>query len=143
MQPDTEREKMQDAVESRFHFKNPRIVEIAFKENPKLDDQKYKGFGIQYETKVYDKSSETAKVDLTVQIGVNEETVPFTIKARVTAEFRWDKSLDEELVNGFLNINAKVLLLSYLRPFITHLSVDAGYSPFVLPFFDFTKENNN
>ena len=59
----------------------------------------------------------------------------------VKADFKWDSSLlNDETVDSLLNRNAKVLLLSYLRPFIAHMTVDAGFSPFVLPFYDFTEE---
>lgn len=129
---------MEEYKESQFRFSNPRIKKLSFRVSDNFDSSKYNGVGIKYEvtnrTNIND-----ADVDLTVMIGKNEETVPFMIEATVTANFTWNNGLSDEQVQALLEKNAKVLLLSYLRPFISHLTVDAGYLPLFLPFSDFSE----
>lgn len=103
-----------------------------------FDSAKYTGLGSTISTNVENQNSNSADVELRLCLGVDKETVPFSLDITVKATFNWDDGLDEKLANELLNKNAKVLLLSYLRPFVTHLIVDAGYPPLVLPFYDFS-----
>ena len=131
---------MKEAIKSKFQFSNPRIVEVSFRESQVFDKSKYQSFGLNYETEISNKKENTADLSLTIQVGLDEETVPFMLNAKVEASFRWeDGAFEEDAVNKLLEYNAKVLLLSYLRPFISHLIVEAGYPPFVLPFYDFSE----
>ena len=125
---------------SKFQFTNPHISKLVFEENTAFDNTKYSGLGSTISTKVDNKNNDSADVELCLCLGVQKETVPFTMEITVKASFKWEESLPEKLVNDLLNKNAKVLLLSYLRPFVTHIVVDAGYPPLVIPFYDFSDE---
>lgn len=125
---------------SKFQFTNPHISKLFFEENTAFDNTKYSGLGSTITTKVDNKNNDSADVELGLSLGIQKETVPFTLEITVKASFKWEEGLPESLVNDLLNKNAKVLLLSYLRPFVTHLIVDAGYPPLVIPFYDFSGE---
>jgi len=134
-------EQMEEVKKSVLQFSNPRITELKFKANSEFDKTKYRGMGVKFESHVNKHMDLTADVDLTVSVGIEEETVPFVINATVSASFMWKDGLEESLIDDLLNCNARVLLLSYLRPFISHLTVDAGYPSFVLPFYDFSESD--
>ena len=52
----------------------------------------------------------------------------------------WTDKLDDKVADELLNRNGVVLLLSYLRLLIAHMTVDAGYPPLNLPFFDVSND---
>jgi preprotein translocase subunit SecB len=131
---------MESPKKSRFQFTNPRIIKLIFEENSTFDSAKYNGLGSTISTNVDNQNTNSADVELRLCLGVEKETVPFSLDITVKAGFKWDESMDIDLANVLLNKNAKVLLLSYLRPFVTHLIVDAGYPPLVLPFYDFSED---
>lgn len=125
---------------SKFQFTNPHISKLVFEENSNFDNSKYSGLGSTISTKVDNRSNDSADVELSLCLGIQKDTVPFSMEITVKASFKWEDSLPENIVSDLLNKNAKVLLLSYLRPFVTHLIVDAGYPPLVIPFYDFSGE---
>lgn len=43
-------------------------------------------------------------------------------------------------IEKFLKTKGTSILLSYVRPLIAHMTVDAGYSPLVLPFVNLEGE---
>lgn len=130
---------MKEGKRSKLQFNNPRITNFEFKSSTSFDAAKYKGLGINYESSVTNMGENEADVSLTIKVGLDDETVPFLIRVTSMARFCWEDGLDQSKVEKLLNVNAKTLLLSYLRPFISHIVVDAGYPPFVLPFFDFSE----
>ena len=123
---------------SKFQFTNPRITSIRFEENATFDSSKYSGLGSSISTKVDNPINNSTNVELNLCLGIEKDTVPFSLDITVKAGFNWDESLSDDLVKELLDKNAKVLLLSYLRPFVAHLIVDAGYPPLILPFYDFS-----
>lgn len=133
---------MEEAKRSVLKFDNPRVVEFDFKISPEFDSSKYKAFGINYQTSITKREVNIADVSLAVKVGLDGETVPFTIYAKVQATFNWEEGLETSIVDKLLNVNAKILLLSYLRPLVSHITVDAGYPPFIIPFLDFSEEND-
>lgn len=70
-----------------------------------------------------------------INIGNKGNTTPFFIELSLDSMFRWTDDV-EAPTDILLKINATTLLMSYARPFITHLTADAGLNPFNLPFVD-------
>lgn len=77
---------------------------------------------------------------LKVVIGDDQGKAPFNISATIEAVFMWTDKLDDKVADELLNRNGVVLLLSYLRTLIAHMTVDAGYPPLNLPFFDVSND---
>lgn len=55
-----------------------------------------------------------------------------------SANFKWNDNLSDNIEN-MLRINGGAVLLSYIRPIIASLTMQAGIQPLHLPFINFTE----
>jgi preprotein translocase subunit SecB len=79
-----------------------------------------------------------AEVTLKLELGERGETSPFFLTAMEAARFRWNESLEGDMVNKLLNQNAPSLLLSYIRPIVTQITAASPYDAYNIPFINFT-----
>ena len=128
---------MKEAKLSKLQFKNPKIKRVLYEQNSGYIPEEVKQMPINYTVNTVATGECSVNMELVLRIGEHGKTYPFVIEMEVESEFAWSNSYDENTKQKLLSLNCPSLLLSYARPFITHMTVDAGFPPFVLPFIDF------
>lgn len=122
---------------SILKFNNPILKELKYKINNDFSSNDNISLDIKLETEI-NKNEEEAIVEVSLMIFDNEKTpdVPFTMKIVMYGEFSWDKNSDEELINKLLETNAPAIIISYIRPYVSSVTVGSGFAPLILPVFD-------
>lgn len=124
---------------SGFQFTSPYISHFEFNLNENYQsDSEEVSLPITYNVNKKSAGALQQYVELTMNIG--NENSPFTFKAVIGANFRWNPGLDNETVKNLLDKNAVSLLIGYLRPIISQFTVQAGVAPLNLPFIDLSKD---
>ena len=59
----------------------------------------------------------------------------------VSAHFKLEEKIEGTDFDSLLQINAPTFLLSYARPIVSLITVQAGMKPLNLPFLNFTKQD--
>lgn len=131
--------KMGKITESKMQFKNPVVEQVSLKRNKDFNKEAYEGMSVYYNIDVPYKESNSATMVLDMQIGEKGEKAPFYMEISISAEFFWQNEV-EGMSESLLKRNGVLLLLSYARPFISHLTVDAGFNPFNIPFVDLRED---
>lgn len=124
---------------SNLQFSDPRIEKIDFRlcQEETLSDNL--SVDIEVETRINPCCKE-AIVTLTLLVGKvnenNEVISPFYFNGEIVADFKWN----EEVKNpeGMLKVSGGTVLLSYIRPILANLTMQAGLKPLNLPFVNFT-----
>lgn len=124
---------------SKFQFSNPELEKIEFKVNELFDEQMYDGISMESDTEIKASVDNKAYVALTLNIGNESVGQPFNILVRMSAEFFWDESVKNEKAKKLLNINAPAVLLSYIRPIVSSMTIASRYPALNIPFIDFTQ----
>ena len=123
--------------ESKFQFTNPKLDKIIFNINEeyteKIDNKL--SYSMKVERQGIDNNN--AIVKLIIEIGNNENS-RFYLNLEISAKFKWN-DIDDEQIDSFLEVNAPALLLSYARPIVANITMQAGLSPMNLPFMNFVK----
>lgn len=136
---------MKELKKSGFQFTNPLIKKIIFSSNDNFKKENYTGeIEIQYSSEIKNNEKEDknmATVELQIYIGKQNETAPFYLELNISSIFRWTDDTDA-ISENLLENNAVILLLSYARPIIAHLTADAGYKAFNIPFANLNKSND-
>lgn len=131
---------------SEFQFSNPTLSELQFyisdTYNPDTDE-----INVNLAINVAKKRTgeKEATVELTIEIGEKNEKAPFYVKAVEGAAFRWEEGAfeEEEDVEKFLSINAPALLISYLRPIVSNVTMFSKYPAYNIPFINFNDVQKN
>lgn len=126
---------------SNFQFSDPKIKKITFMVN---DDEVLSNempISIEVESEMLPFENE-AIVGLTLSVGeYNEEKkTPNTsiyFNGIICAKFRWEDNVRDP--ESMLKINGGSVLLSYIRPVLANLTMQAGIRPLNLPFVNFTE----
>lgn len=86
-----------------------------------IEEEKHH-FGVQFFSRIIDTNG---ALDLSIE---------------ATAVFESDKEVDDEFLgSGFAKVNAPAIAFPYLRSFISTFTLNAGYTPVILPSVNFTK----
>lgn len=123
---------------SNLQFSDPRIEKIDFRicQEETLEVNMPINIGMETETNPYCKE---AIVTLTLSVGEvnenNEVTTPFYFNGIIVADFTWNE--DVENPDNMLKISGGTVLLSYIRPILATLTMQAGLKPLNLPFVNF------
>lgn len=128
--------------ESSFQLTEQKITKIDYKANKNF---KFSGaLNIEYDINVLSTLIEDGIGIVSLEVGVFNkkefEEVPFVINISIDGEFAWDSSIKEDDLKILLEINAPAILLSYLRPFVSQITLFSGNPPLILPLINFTKE---
>lgn len=126
---------------SKFQFKNPHIEKINFEVNNEIVDENNIPINIEIQTLMSDEDN-TALVKLFLTVGVLDETSnnimnSIYFNGCIVSEFAWESDILN--VEDMLKVNGGAILLSYLRPILSSLTMQAGIKPLYLPLIDFTK----
>lgn len=129
--------------ESNFQLiGKPKIVNLTFEANPDFSDDFEINLDVKSEISVAHIDEMCASVRLELQF-FKELTpeIPFILKILAQAEFEWDEELEanEKTLEIMLSENAPAIIYSYLRPFITTITIEANFPPLVIPLMNFTR----
>lgn len=124
---------------SKFQVHKPELKKLNFQINEQFDRENFTGLDIDAKT-VVNRRKNSARVKLEIEIFKENDIndVPFCITIAMEADFKWDESLSGKELDYLLNSNAPAVLLSYMRPYISSVTVGSGYPPLILPLMDFT-----
>lgn len=137
-----------EAEKSVLKFNNPQVLSVAFNLNPEYkEDSDGMKCKVDLNTQVFKRSKDKKAIvflDLTINNVENpddfEPNEPLTCNILMRGDFSWVKDTDENMVDSLLSISAPSLLISYARPILGNLTINAGFPEFQLPFIDM---NNN
>ena len=125
---------------SNFQFVNPYLEELYFVENHNFDANQTE-FEMQNSFNVQTKRSKDdnrAKVELTLEINMDNEKAPFKLRIKVSSDFKWE-NLDGKTLESLLKFNAQALLLGYMRPIVANITNSSKFPVYNLPFINFTE----
>lgn len=133
--------------ESSFQLvAKPQLIKVLFEINKDFVFEKEVALELSNNVRVLKNSNEQKKdsiVTLNIDIFPSKELadVPFKINIEIQGCFTWDETLVKDTVqlDALLRQNAPAALYSYLRPFITLITVEANMPPLVLPLMNFTE----
>ncbi len=127
-----------EVSKSHFQFKNPELEILEFEINELFKNDDFDSFDKFEASLDIARKEDWAKVSLCIVIGDKNENYPFHMRIVMSDEFRWFECSKEQ-VEGYLNVNAPSLLLSYMRPIIASVTNSSRHSPLNLPFINFTE----
>ncbi|MDY2995947.1 MAG: protein-export chaperone SecB [Faecalimonas sp.] len=124
--------------ESLFQFTNPKILSFELVSNPNFDEESFEGFSIANNVEISEiEAGKKALVILSLQINNESDEYPFYISTKICAMFKHEGS---KKFDSLLKINAPALLLSYIRPIISMMTVQSGFEALNIPFINFTDQ---
>ncbi|MBE5810403.1 MAG: hypothetical protein E7318_05635 [Clostridiales bacterium] len=127
--------------QSAFQFSNPILTDVSMSLN-----RRFRGSGdieipAEFRIKIRKKKEEReAIVELTVELGADDNTMPFHISISEGSKFMWCEAADDKAPQ-LLKHNAPALLLGYIRPIVATLTAASPYDTYNIPFVDFTKDD--
>lgn len=127
---------------SNFQYSQPKVVKIIFEVNEDFNKDVYNGMPVAYEIALKNAESNNADVELSLEIGVKGIETPCYMELVISSKFIWTEDA-EPIAESLLKKNAVTLLISYARPLVAHLTADAGYRPFNIPFVDLREDFTN
>ncbi|MBQ2802108.1 MAG: protein-export chaperone SecB [Lachnospiraceae bacterium] len=128
---------------SDLQFSNPHLEQITFKTkeiSKSIEDDIPIEINIQV---IREENINEAVVQFHIMIGeldMKKEESKYSVflDATTSANFKWNDNLSDNIEN-MLRINGGAVLLSYIRPIIASLTMQAGIQPLHLPFVNFTE----
>lgn len=127
--------------QSDLQFSNPRIEKIDFRVNNNIGNSDNIPICIEVETNAATDCQE-AIVKLNLIVGeINEESgevvTSIYFNGIILADFSWNDNIEN--AENMLKISGGTVLLSYIRPILANLTLQAGMKALNLPFINFTK----
>lgn len=126
---------------SMFQFKNPRIEKISFEVNNNIPCEDNIPLDINVQTFLSDEENiALVKLFLTVgELDDNSKKIKNSIyfSGCIVSEFKWEEEVKN--IENMLKVNGGAVLLSYLRPILSSLTMQAGIKPLHIPLIDFTE----
>ena len=124
---------------SNLQFTDPHIENIDFRIGEDIVKTNMP-ISIEMETEVNPEPKE-AIVKLNLIVGEiddnNEVSTSFYFNGVIAADFKWNDEIDNP--DKMLKISGGTVLLSYIRPILANMTMQAGMKPLNLPFVNFTK----
>lgn len=126
---------------SMFQFKNPHIEKISFEINNRIPFEDDIPLSVNVQTFLSSEENVAlVKLFLTVgELDDNSKKLKNSIffNGCIVSEFKWEKEINN--VENMLKVNGGAVLLSYLRPILSSLTMQAGIKPLHIPLIDFTE----
>ncbi|MDU2197563.1 MAG: hypothetical protein E7E21_03970 [Peptostreptococcaceae bacterium] len=125
---------------SNLQFKNPHINKIDFRVNDYEPDTDNMPISIEVECEINPIGKEAiVTLDLCVgKINKNNKIITsFYFNGEISADFLWNEEIENP--EKMLKVSGGTVLLSYIRPILANLTMQAGMKPLNLPFINFTK----
>lgn len=124
--------------QSNLQFTNPRIEKIDFRVNNEATTDNMP-ISIEVESEVIPDIKQ-AVVKLNLVVGeIEDENIVTSIyfDGVIAADFQWNDEVKNP--DSMLKVSGGTVLLSYIRPVLASLTMQAGMKPLNLPFVNFTK----
>ncbi len=126
---------------SMFQFKNPHIEKISFEINNNIPFEDDIPLSVNVQTFLSNEENVAlVKLFLTVgELDDNSKKLKNSIyfNGCIVSEFKWEREIKN--VENMLKVNGGAVLLSYLRPILSSLTMQAGIKPLHIPLIDFTE----
>lgn len=126
---------------SIFQFKNPHIEKVSFEINNDIPYEDDIPLNINVQTFLSNEENiALVKLILTVgELDVKSKKLKNSIyfNGCIVSEFKWEKEIKN--IENMLKVNGGAVLLSYLRPVLSSLTMQAGIKPLHIPLIDFTE----
>ena len=128
---------------SNFQFSNPHIEKIDFRVNVAAVDSDNLPISINIQNDIFPEGNKSiTKLNLIIG-NLDKEDNDFLLNSIyfngiISANFKWDESVKNP--EKKLRINGGALLLSYFRPIVATLTMQAGIKPLNLPFVNFQND---
>ena len=124
--------------QSNLQFTNPYIKKIDFRIGDDIINTDMP-ISIEVESEINPEPKE-AIVTLYLIVGdiddENEVTTSFYFNGVISADFKWNDEIDNP--DEMLKVSGATVLLSYIRPILANMTMQAGMKPLNLPFVNFT-----
>ena len=124
--------------QSNLQFTNPYIKKIDFRIGEDIINTDMP-ISIEVESEINPEPKE-AIVTLYLIVGdiddENEVTTSFYFNGVISADFKWNDEIDNP--DEMLKVSGATVLLSYIRPILANMTMQAGMKPLNLPFVNFT-----
>ena len=126
---------------SSFQFSNPHIERIDFRMNPATIDSDNLPISIEIQSEI-DSEHNEAVAKLNLVIGKLDEDGDLLLNSIffsgvISANFKWNEKIENP--EKMLKVNGGAVLLSYIRPIVATLTMQAGVKPLNLPFVNFAE----
>lgn len=126
-------------IKSGLQFKNPKMEKIFFELNKEYDENEELSMDMDSEVQVKKNQDESeATIVMNLKLGFEGENAPFKIDIIASSDFRWSEDVEFD-IDKTLKVSGSTMLLSYIRPVVANLTMQAGLSPFHIPFLDLTR----
>lgn len=124
---------------SDLQFTDPHIEKIDFRIGEDIINTNIP-ISIDVESEVNQELKE-AIIKLNLMVGnINDESkviTAFYFNGIIAADFKWNDEIDNP--EEMLKVSGATVLLSYIRPILANLTMQAGMKPLNLPFVNFTE----
>lgn len=128
---------------SIFQFSNPLLISMSMEVNRRFTPSHDSALPAKFKVDIEkDLDKREAIVELTVEIGMKDPSVPYFISVTEGAKFRWSEEADDK-IESLLNQNAPALLLGYIRPIVASVTVASPFEAYNIPFIDFTAKEKS
>ena len=124
--------------QSNLQFTNPRIEKIDFRVNNEATTDNMP-ISIEVESEVISDIKQ-AIVKLNLVVGEMDDgniVTSIYFDGVIVADFQWNDEVKKP--DSMLKVSGGTVLLSYIRPILASLTMQAGMKPLNLPFVNFTK----
>ena len=127
-------------AKSSFQFSNPHIERIDFRINEATLNSNDLPINMEVKSEIDSESNESVtKLNIIVgELDDNDLLLnAMYFNGVISANFKWDENIKDP--EKMLRVNGGAVLLSYFRPIIATLTMQAGVRPLNLPFVNFTE----
>lgn len=127
-----------------LQFKEAKLLKLDYEFNHSFKNDGYVNLDIRYKTSIK-KADNNAFVSLELNLfeNNNKANILFYIDISMGCEFFWDKELKDMNIDKLLKSNGSTILLSYIRTYISNITLGAGFPPLIIPLIDFTENEFN
>lgn len=125
---------------SSFQFSNPHIERIDFRINETTLNTNSLPINMEVISEIDSEKNESiTKLNIIVGELSDDDLLlnAMYFNGIISANFKWDENIKNP--EKMLKVNGGAVLLSYFRPIIATLTMQAGVRPLNLPFVNFTK----
>ncbi|KRK63824.1 hypothetical protein FC72_GL001061 [Companilactobacillus tucceti DSM 20183] len=136
---------MSDVKKSNsLYFNEPHLENMKFVSNDNFINDDYDGkVNIELSSNINRIDDKSSNVKLTLLLNKENEDYPFYIEVTMTADFRYEKNLEESVIEELLKVNASSLLFSYIRTLVVEVTDRSKFSTLHLPFMNFTQSKKS
>lgn len=122
----------------KLHILTQKITDFNFKTGCSSDEQH---INLSYQTEYPTNAKNTFTLIFNISIAHPNE---FELNCVYATTFKTSEEITEEFKNAdFPKINAPAIAFPFLRVLISNFTLNAGYSPIVLPTLNFVELHNN